>query len=150
MPPAFVWSHAQLRRSQSSETELGHDFTGSSGSAVDALLMKCKYNRNHLKIPGSCLEGLWRRVDTVRTHHLRVRHRAEAGNKYIRLDFRHVLCWERREKHTVEGQKVLENVETAPIRRCLGSSEKQGRNQTSQPVFCFKVLLPAREQLFHR
>lgn len=74
--------------------------------------MKCKYNRNHLKIPNSCLEGLRRCVDALRrrsTHHLRVRHRAEAGNKYIRLDFRHVLCWERRNEKPGKGAKEVTN-----------------------------------------
>lgn len=142
MPLAFLWSHAQLRRSQSSETELGHDFTGNSRSAVDALLMKCKYNRNHLKIPNSCLGGLRRCVDTVcrrSTHHLRVRHRTEAGHKYIRLDFRHFLCWERRDEKYRKAPKEVKNAETAWICRCLCSTNKEkSKNQTSHRCFASK------------
>lgn len=93
------------------ETELGQDFTGNSRSAVDALLLKCKYNRGRLKIPSDCLEGGGAFEDAVHTgptHHLRVGHRAEAGDKYVGLDLRHILCRETGELRNT-GKKKGEN-----------------------------------------
>lgn len=110
--------------------------------------MKCKYNRAHLKIPNSCLEGLQRCVDTVRrgsTHHLRVGHRTKAGHKYICLDLRHVLCWERREEEYRKGPTEGGNVETFAL-------IEQGTKQDTDAmfVFCLEIFLPTGEQLVPR
>lgn len=132
--------------------ELGHDFTEDSRSAVDALLMECKYNRDYLKIPNSCLEGLQRRVNTVRcgsTHHLCVRHWTKAGHKYIRLDLCHVLCWERRDEEYRKGPKEGKiNVKNSFHLQMFELIEQGTKRKTEiMFVLCFQIFLPTREQL---
>lgn len=121
-PLAFDWFQLRLSWGEANlqRWNWGIDFTGGSRSAVDALLMKCKYNRERLKIPPrSCLK----RPSEMRRYCLNSPSPCQTPDRSWWQ-----ICWSWFPSRSLLGEetwKERKRRKTARTCRCLRSADKE-------------------------